>query len=264
MNRILELKRESLELRAKVERLERSKESLSATINWLENRAPTLQCPNTSAWHKLADSWAGDKIEFVGPATTARPVGVPHVILIQHDWASLIPASDDPGAEWCTPFPFCAFEFVVSGRRAIELHDHGSWTSYVNDRDVWYALHTGAGPHFQRSDSYPLVNLINDNVRAACIALDAEVVAEVVSRAPHRLNRSRETKGLAPLADFHTLSIARRARAMALGEPSSTGSKKRLHFRRGHWRHFENHKTWIKWQLVGNPDLGFIDKQYRL
>jgi hypothetical protein len=42
------------------------------------------------------------------------------------------------------------------------------------------------------------------------------------------------------------------------------GRKKRLHFRRGHWRHYETHKTWIKWMLVGDPDLGFIEKQYRL
>jgi hypothetical protein len=33
---------------------------------------------------------------------------------------------------------------------------------------------------------------------------------------------------------------------------------------RGHWRHYERHKTWIKWTLVGDPDLGFVDKHYRL
>jgi hypothetical protein len=38
----------------------------------------------------------------------------------------------------------------------------------------------------------------------------------------------------------------------------------RLHFRRGHHRHYENYKLWIKWQLVGNPDIGFIDKDYKL
>jgi hypothetical protein len=44
----------------------------------------------------------------------------------------------------------------------------------------------------------------------------------------------------------------------------STHRSPRLHFRRRHWRHFVNHKTWIKWTLVGDPDLGFIDKDYRL
>lgn len=37
-----------------------------------------------------------------------------------------------------------------------------------------------------------------------------------------------------------------------------------MHFVRGHWRHYEVSKTWIRWHLRGDPDLGFIDKEYRL
>lgn len=37
-----------------------------------------------------------------------------------------------------------------------------------------------------------------------------------------------------------------------------------LHFRRGHWRHYGEYKTWIKWMLVGDPELGFVDKMYKL
>lgn len=37
-----------------------------------------------------------------------------------------------------------------------------------------------------------------------------------------------------------------------------------MHFRRGHWRHYQDHRTWIKWCLVGDPDLGFVDKHYKL
>jgi hypothetical protein len=40
-------------------------------------------------------------------------------------------------------------------------------------------------------------------------------------------------------------------------------NRKRLHLRRGHWRHFATYRTWIKWMMVGNPDLGFVDKEYR-
>lgn len=36
------------------------------------------------------------------------------------------------------------------------------------------------------------------------------------------------------------------------------------HIDRAIWRRFETHKTWIKWTLVGDPDLGFIEKHYRL
>ncbi len=43
------------------------------------------------------------------------------------------------------------------------------------------------------------------------------------------------------------------------------GSRRtRLHVVRGHWRHYEEHKTWIKWHLRGDPDLGFIQKHYSL
>ena len=48
------------------------------------------------------------------------------------------------------------------------------------------------------------------------------------------------------------------------GPGTGTHRSPRLHFRRGHWRHYEDHKTWIRWQMVGNPDLGFVEKQYRL
>lgn len=62
----------------------------------------------------------------------------------------------------------------------------------------------------------------------------------------------------------HVISLAnRRNRPAALGGDGSS-RRRRLHFRRGHWRHFETHKTWIKWMLVGDPDLGFVEKEYRL
>lgn len=42
-----------------------------------------------------------------------------------------------------------------------------------------------------------------------------------------------------------------------------TGIKKRQHERRGHWRHFKNgKKTWIRNCLAGDPNLGFVSKDY--
>lgn len=60
------------------------------------------------------------------------------------------------------------------------------------------------------------------------------------------------------------VDLARRHRIANPAEPSGNGSRKRLHFRRGHWRHYESMKTWIRWCLAGDPDLGFIDKHYTL
>lgn len=60
--------------------------------------------------------------------------------------------------------------------------------------------------------------------------------------------------------------LARRTRASAF-PADHVGEERRsprLHFVRGHWRRYANHKTWLKWFLRGDPDLGFIDKHYRL
>jgi hypothetical protein len=103
------------------------------------------------------------------------------------------------------------------------------------------------------------------NIRSICIALDAEVAVTEVIRAPHRLNHQREKQGKKPVLDHHVVNLARRSRVEPLPSAGDREARwhPRLHFRRGHWRHFEDHKTWVRWCLVGDPDLGFIDKEYR-
>lgn len=103
-------------------------------------------------------------------------------------------------------------------------------------------------------------------IRAICVALEAEVAATEVVRTPHKLNHARERRGRQPIFSYHTVNLARRSRVERLPADADhePAWRVRLHFRRGHWRHFENHKTWIKWMLVGDPDLGFVDKHYKL
>lgn len=64
------------------------------------------------------------------------------------------------------------------------------------------------------------------------------------------------------------MSLARRhERADRLPTPAGAfehHTRKRLHFRRSHWRHYVSHKTKIPWTLVGDPNLGFVEKEYRL
>jgi hypothetical protein len=63
------------------------------------------------------------------------------------------------------------------------------------------------------------------------------------------------------------VSLARRAARLEAREDDGLqvpGPKRRLHFRRGHFRHFDGWKTWVNWCLVGDPDLGFVDKHYKL
>jgi hypothetical protein len=93
--------------------------------------------------------------------------------------------------------------------------------------------------------------------------LDAEVAVHSVVRAPHALNVKRKNEGKIPIFDHHIVKLSDRHRASAK-RFGDTHKSPRLHFRRGHWRHFQTHKTWIKWMLVGDPELGFVDKEYRL
>lgn len=107
-----------------------------------------------------------------------------------------------------------------------------------------------------------MLDVVSGQIKAACIALDAQVAEATTVREAHSRSGGGSPQ---PLKAHHIVSLARRtARPASLGDGSGSGRRKRLHFRRGHWRHFEAHKTWIRWMLVGNPDLGFVEKEYRL
>jgi hypothetical protein len=213
-----------------------------------------------------------------------------HSLVIEHDWAAAFKnAADFEGGEIKLPFDLCFFEFRISGypvaAATLESEDERSmilmmripsgwavlWFYHLDDnfhaipthRSEWVkeSLKDGVVGAFQ-----PLADLVAKNIRAVAIALDAEVAETATIRAPHKLNAARAKRGKLPLTDYHIVSLSRRSRAPSLPrDPNAEpGTPRRLHFRRGHWRHYANHKTWIKWMLVGNPDLGFVDKHYKL
>jgi hypothetical protein len=96
--------------------------------------------------------------------------------------------------------------------------------------------------------------------------LEADIAEAEVIRVSERLNEKREKLGRTKLRNYHVVVLSRRRHVSKLPEGFDHTDRKspRLHFRRGHWRHYANYRTWILWQLVGDPDLGFVDKHYRL
>jgi hypothetical protein len=200
--------------------------------------------------------------------------------VIQHDWASAFAkAVDFAGADLKLPFPSVCFEFRISGKNVCalvneEADDSKILAICVEGKRGWAVPQhmyrkIADGPWLApegKPDRFELIkDLIIGQIRAICISLDAEVSTTELIRAPLKLNRSRQKRGRTALADFHIVRLAHRHRALPLPDKAAEpGTRKRLHFRRGHWRHFNNHKTWIRWTLVGDPDLGFIDKHYRL
>lgn len=84
------------------------------------------------------------------------------------------------------------------------------------------------------------------------------------------LNKKRAKKGKTPAASekrvvtLNTPALLREAK-----KPEGTHESPRLHWRRGHWRVLdrgtpEERKTWVKRTLVGDPEKGFIHKDYRV
>lgn len=210
------------------------------------------------------------------------------VFVVEHNWMAAIQKADEfVSGSFRLPYEVCAFEFMVTRKRVLVLAVNYSelveatdvnneilmqiaieclngWALstciYRNDGTGWGVTDTdkttGADP-FGR-----LVQLVGDQIRAACIALDAEVATTETIRAGYE-GRKRDTRQLPPY-EMHILRLAKRDRPESFSASGEPKKGKRLHFRRGHWRHFTTSKTWVRWCLVGDPELGFIDKQYRL
>jgi hypothetical protein len=207
--------------------------------------------------------------------------------VVQHDWAAAFSKAAGIEGSFRLPFDLCAFEFCINGRRIIALA--GNYAELIGDEQsnevfmqlailttpgwtitkhaYWYRSECwdveAAGYERSRDPFAGVVAAVGAQVKAVCIALDAEVASTGVVRAPHALNKSREKAGRSPVKDHHVVMLSRRNRHPKF-DSAVDGGKKRMHFRRGHWRHYPSHKTWIKWTLVGDPDLGFVDKHYRM
>lgn len=210
-----------------------------------------------------------------GVPSTIHALRHAQILLIEHDWAGAM-AKADLDADFQLPYDVTVFEMVMGERHLIAQVDlfQGSpkICLFVSSNDGWLRTQVAwwrngrweSGPegrHQDVAEFEEIVLYVGAQVRACCIALDAEVATATAVRAPHRSNSARDATVRKP---YHVVSLARRERAVRLSDPGATGRHPRLHFRRGHWRHFENHKTWIKWMLVGDPDLGFVDKHYKL
>lgn len=185
-----------------------------------------------------------------------------HCFVVRHDWAAAFSGTEVTLGDIVAPYEQCAFEFRYNGHTVIAMWEQSDELRagiFAEFGDFWFAL----GPV---GHSHPLICAVRDQIRAICISLDAEVATREIVRAPVALNEKRAKAGKVPLLDFHVVDLARRHRVSnpshgGVGEPSH---HKRLHFVRGHWRHYETHKSWVKWHLRGNPDLGFIAKHYQL
>lgn len=296
-----EIAREKAELADEILQLDKDDEIHNTLHGLYEN--PQLQRLGESGFHKLMEAYSdkdvmvpsvGNVPEYL--AKTMQEVGKASatIFVVQHDWAAALKnATDFEGGEWMMPGEHTVFEFRISGRRVIlmcgtegesdsklsfvSLHvetKSGRWLlacAYdVNSDGAWVPLDTVTKVSPDSANvCKPVMELCRAQVRAISISLEAKVAETEIIRAPHKLNQARERKGKPPIWDYHVVNLAHRKRyAPRAPEPGDIAEDekhhRRLHWVRGHTRYYPNHKVWIKWHLRGDPDLGFIDKEYRL
>lgn len=187
-----------------------------------------------------------------------------HTFVVEHDWSKAFEKAENiQSGEYQLPYEFVSFEFKISGRHVcVFTNKEDMCAAMVEFGKYWVDL----GSSDLRIMFEKLYFMVLEQIRIMCIVLDAEVAESEVIRAPHKLNQSREKSGKLPLYDYHIVKLANRKKYSPLpdGHIAGEGRERRMHFVRGHWRHYSDIKTWIKWHVRGNPDLGFVDKEYRL
>lgn len=246
---------------------------------------PRLTRLGETGYHKAVQSWDDGSIivpqmESLADLTDVLSRGAT-VFVVQHDWSSAFErATDFSDGDVQLPYNDVVFEFRIGGRRVCccirgEEGQPVACLLLIETCVGWalaglYQIRNAIWTYYQDGDDIvaPILNVCRQQIRAVSIALEAQVVETELVRAPHRLNRKRERAGRIPVFDHHIVHLANRKRYLPREAlPSDIEDEhhgKRLHFVRGHWRHYTNVKTWIKWHLRGNPDLGFVDKEYRL
>lgn len=260
-----EFKKEHLSAQNNLKNITRRRNILIDLQEWLSYPVQLQPNEHTRA-HKLAEAINSRDIEnvpsHIAACISSDVYAITQTFVVRHNWAAALgPAIRDAGSEFSLPFLSCIFEFVISGRCVLiwAFQPEGQVPSavpFVELPSGWFL-----GDETYVADGGPFYEAWQQII-AICIALDAEVATSNTVEAPSALNKKRALTGKPPVKSFNVVDLARRHRSDSAA--CGTHRSPRLHFRRGHWRNYETQKTWIRWTLVGNPDLGFVDKRYRI
>jgi len=188
------------------------------------------------------------------------------VFVVRHNWLGVLGEQLTLDSEVRLPYPNCVFEFVCNGLPCLIWCRQPSsslfeFLTFLNvEKDTWTFLGKNAAP-FGGVVAYLLKQVL-----ALAIVLDADVATTRKVDAPAKLNKKRALSGKPPLVSYHVVDLNKKKRRTIVNDgQGGTHSSPRLHLRRGHTRTYKTGQTiWINWMLVGDPDLGFVDKHYLL
>jgi len=194
-----------------------------------------------------------------------------NTFVVGHDWYGAlngISSSEQSENHFRLPYQLCMFEFRMHGKSvntlAIETDDDGIiYHHYIEfEKNKWYLVgHDDPG-------MMKATQLAEKQIFAICVALESQIAETKHISAGSQINKKRIKAGKTPLKNYHIVDLSKRYKTTEqTTDQSNKGERKspRLHWRRGHWRKKpDGGKTYINWMLVGNVELGFIDKHYRI
>jgi hypothetical protein len=241
--------------------------SLEAYAHWeeVETTQFILEKNDCSRLHKLQECfYKGDFYDVATQSFLDAQVEFTisgGVFVVRHDWARAFGDNLNDSDLYKLPYEECAFEFRVTGHTIIV-------DAKMKGEEVHYSVMLegvdGIWLLFGDKELAEIKAFVVRQIRAICIALEAEVAQHQTVKAPGKLNAKRLKDNKPPLADYHVVDLAQRLRGERGSASQPYKGVVRLHWRRGHWHRYGGEKKWQKWLLVGNPDLGFIDKHYRI
>lgn len=234
---------------------------------WKATQPFVLVKNDVTRLHKLLETLSkeSNRKNVVASGDNLDSLAEAQVFVVRHNWLGVLGEQLTLDSEVRLPYPNCVFEFVCNGLPCLIWCKQGSaafeFSTFLNvEKDTWTFLGKNAAP-FGSVIAYLL-----KQVFALAIVLDADVASAQKVDAPAKLNKKRELSGKPPLMSYHVVDLNKKRRRVIVNDgQGGTHSSPRLHLRRGHTRTYKTGQTiWINWMLVGDPDLGFVDKHYLL
>jgi hypothetical protein len=261
-----------------------------------------LEHPQGSSYHHLVDydtkrnAPTGDNMLDI-----ERMYGPPQIFVVERDWARAFAGYELEG-ECPMPFDHCCFEFRISGVRVLAFvreeqgigtllySVYGRGGTWVVDDYCYVVEGSLMTPHKHHPEvrldrrEFPRVNrLVWDNIRVACIMVDANVAERTPRIASPALVKRRVQERRAAPRNHYVVDLKRRVRyvqtARTAGGTPSGRAPQRGHFRRGNYFYYDDvdsgkqpwmnpggfwiSRTWRSWYFAGDPD-NIIEREYLL
>lgn len=271
------------ELRKLIRQKERAAQAVREIGDWLKGDPTRLEpCGASIFYNLLQEGVIPTDNGLVWKSSGAKAA---QLFVVEHNWAAAFRnAAGYDGMEYKLPYDECAFEMKMGGKRLIAFMERRADTVHsliVRTSVGWYPL-APFKDQDEAAEFFVIIHAIFEQVKAICVALEAGVAEKVLMPAPVGKRVPRESPG------YHSLKVRKATRTYVYPDHEVTYHLP-LHFRSGHYKHFHMEDTshahewlpegpmrrepcaicgawrvWVNWMLVGDSDLGFIDKEYRL